>query len=349
MFNTLIVDGQLSDRHFLASLLGFFGHHVLQAEDGVEALPMVREQRPDLVISDVLMRTTDGYEMVREFRSDHALADIPVIWHVPRCYQSEARAAAPEYAVGHILTKPASLETVVRTVHLALSVEVPADVHERIARFEKRQFSPPSDPIDARASVFIVEDDPQMLRVLSTLISGTGLKVRMYRNAEDFLNDYRDTAGCLLLDLNLPDTSGIAVLEALRARRMQIPAIFLTGRADLKAAQRAIRLRALDFLEKSVPPRTMLARIYYALQEDSVDRRRRAEREAILTQMASLTEREWELLHHLIDGQASKQIAAELHISIRTVANHRSNLMAKTGAVNVADLVRMSMIARDPR
>jgi two-component system response regulator FixJ len=317
----------------------------MEAKDGVEALETIGKVHPDLIITDVLMFTMDGYEFVKELHANPATATIPVIFYVAACYEQEARFAETECGVSHILTKPAEPEVIVATVNAALlnkSLEISSG---QLARFACHHLDSPSDPIDPKETVFVVDDDPAMGRLLSEIMNSTHLKVASFSSPEEFLAEYRDDPGCLLLDLQMPSMPGIALLASLRARRMQIPVIILTAQNDVTSARLALRLRALDFLDKTVDQRTLLARVYYALQEDSIRRRKEAEVNTIRGRMAALTEREKQLVELLISGSSSKEIAAKLQISVRTVGNHRTHLMAKTGAANVADLVRMSMIA----
>jgi FixJ family two-component response regulator len=347
MATILIVDAYPPDREFLTTLLGCLGHRLIEAGDGAEALETIRIEHPDLVIADLLLPVLDGYEFAVRMRADPSIASTRLIFYATTCYRKVALDSAVECGVQRVLTKPLECEALLSAVKLDLAERSLIDPASLVRKLDRHQLVPPSDPIDARATVFFVDDDALMRRSFAATIAQVGLNSATYPTAEAFLEDYADQPGCLVLETRIPGMTGFGLLEALRARRMHIPAIVLTAFGDVAGAQHALRLRALDFLQKPADRRTLLSRVYYALQEDAIWRARQAEVHRMRSRMAQLTARERDLIKLLIDGQASKEIAAKLGISIRTVSIHRAHLMAKTGASNVADLVRMSMVARD--
>jgi FixJ family two-component response regulator len=342
----LIVDDQPVNREFLATLLGYFAHKVLEAADGGEALETIRLHRPDLVIVDVLMPTMDGYEFLLRLREEAAIAHTPVVFYTAANYEPEARAIAEAAGVLHFLTKPAEPLVILDAINSVLGTASQGVSAASLNKFNRRVVPPPADPIDPAAIVFIVDDDPVFRQSLISIVNDASLQSRAYATAEEFLENYESTqSGCLVLDLRLPGMSGIKLLELLRSRRIQVPAIILTGHGDIPAAVDAMRLRVLDFLEKPADRRIFLAKIYRALQEDAIYRREQAKLNDSHRRIDSLTARERELVKLLILGKSSKEIAVELHISVKTVAHHREHVMAKTQASNLADLVRLSMIA----
>lgn len=202
------------------------------------------------------------------------------------------------------------------------------------------------------STVFVVDDDPGIRKSLTLVMEAAGLTVRSFPSAEDFLADHAGqaggnagSAGCVVLDLSMPGMNGVELLETLRNRGVELPVIVVTGTGTVGTAVRSLKLGAIDFLEKPADPRDVLAKVQRALAEDARRRTATAEVDAIRARFRDLTARERELLRYVIAGLANKQIAAEMGISIKTVENHRANLMDKTGALNGADLVRMSMIA----
>src|SRR2546426_8651322 len=125
MATILVVDDKPANREFLTTLLGYNGHRLLEAGDGAEALAQVRAEHPALVIADVVMPTMDGYELVRQLRSDPTIAQTPVVFYTATYHEREAQALAEACGVSHILTKPAEPETVLRIVNAALSLSPP--------------------------------------------------------------------------------------------------------------------------------------------------------------------------------------------------------------------------------
>jgi FixJ family two-component response regulator len=348
MATVLIVDDQPVNRQFLTTLLGYFDHDILEAGDGIEALETLRKGRVDLVITDVLMPTMDGYDFLQRMRGDSALAGTPLIFYTAAHYEHDARAMAEAHGVRHFLTKPAEPEMILAAVNSALQRQSLEVSSASLSKFNRHVMTAPADPIDPNAVVFVVDDDPAVRQFFTGIMSEESLKVETFARAEDFLENYEDNqTSCLVLEIRLPGMSGIALLEMLRSRRIDIPAIILTGHGNTAAAVDSMRLRVLDFLEKPADRRILLAKIYRALQLDSIKRRKQIQAETIRKRLAMLTARERDLVKLLIMGKTSKEIASKLQISVKTVSHHRAHLMAKIHASNLADLVRMTMDAED--
>lgn len=341
----LVVDDQPVNRQFLATLLGYFGHKALEAGDGVEALESLRNGGIDLVITDVLMPTMDGYDFLQRLRADEVIGRTPVIFYTGATYESKARAMAETHGVRHFLEKPAEPQAILAAVNSALGKEKSAVSPDMLNKLSRHPMKAPADPIDPNAVVFVVDDDADMRLSMTAILSEAHLKTLTFPTAEDFLEKFEaEQPGCLVLDLHLQGISGLELLEKLRSRRIHIPVIVVTGCGNTAAAVDAMRLRILDFLEKPVDDRVLLAKIYRALQEDTIRRREHAQADVIRRRLSSLTAREKDLVTLLVLGKTSKEIAAELHISAKTVSHHRAHLMAKTGAANLADLVRMTIL-----
>jgi len=200
-----------------------------------------------------------------------------------------------------------------------------------------------------KTTVCVVDDDPGIRKSLEMVLDSADLPARLYASAELLLDDLRgelsDCCGCILLDLQMPRTTGIELLRRLREMGYDSPVIVISGTATVLSAVESMKLGAIDFLEKPIDHRTLLNKVQQALAAYAVTRAEASEVQAVRQRMAKLTDRERELVRLIIRGLANKQIAGEMGISIKTVANHRANLMSKTGALNAADLVRMSMIA----
>ncbi|MEA2733690.1 MAG: two-component system, LuxR family, response regulator FixJ [Humisphaera sp.] len=201
-----------------------------------------------------------------------------------------------------------------------------------------------------RTTVCIVDDDPGIRNSLEMVMESADLPARLYASATELLADLEanlthDCCGCILLDLQMPGMTGIELLRRFRELGYDSPVIVVTGTATILSAVESMKLGAVDFLEKPIDHRILLNKIQQALAAHAAKRVEASEVVAIRDRMATLTDRELELVRLVVSGLANKHIADEMGISIKTVANHRANLMAKAGALNAADLVRMSMIA----
>ncbi len=178
------------------------------------------------------------------------------------------------------------------------------------------------------------------------LLESVSLPYRAYEAAEAFLADYdADQPGCLLLDLNMPVMNGLEVIEQLRARNCLLPVLVISGTGTIPVAVQVMKMGVVDFLEKPVNPQVLIPKIRAAMELDTQRRVDAAGQAQHRQRLSALTARERELLNLLVSGASNKLIAAQLGISIKTVENHRAHIMQKTGAVNAADLVRISLLA----
>lgn len=191
--------------------------------------------------------------------------------------------------------------------------------------------------------VYIVDDDAAVRQALSLLLSTYGMAVEAFADPATFLAHVDEARpGCLLLDLRMPLVSGIQLKETLTARGIDWPAVMITGHGDVNACRRAFKAGVVDFLVKPVDEQVLLDALGAAAKAlDEVLERREA---AAL--LASLTEREREVMDLVCRGWASKEIAAALAVSPRTIDAHRANIAEKLGTTSVADLVRIAIRAR---
>ena len=192
-------------------------------------------------------------------------------------------------------------------------------------------------------SVFVVDDDDAMRDALVQLLETAGLRVEAHADGSAFLAACGpDRPGCVLLDMAMPGMSGLEVQAALRAQGLNIPVIFLTGHGDIPMAVQAMQAGAADFLEKPVQGITLLERVRLALKLDEYRRTTQARTYDILKRHAQLSPREREVMALAVSGLTSKEIAKQLGISPRTVEVHRTHIMHKMGAANMAELVNMA-------
>jgi FixJ family two-component response regulator len=192
-------------------------------------------------------------------------------------------------------------------------------------------------------TVYVVDDDPDVLKAIEQLLQSVGLSVATFQSANQFLERHdRNAPGCLVLDLALPGLSGLQLQRTLEQRASLLPIIFLTGRGDIATSVQAMKHGAADFLCKPVNDAELIAAIQEALARDQALRRTREERERVAKCLATLTERERQVLEQIVAGRLNKEIAAELGTVEKTIKFHRANLMRKMGVRVVADLVRLA-------
>jgi len=202
------------------------------------------------------------------------------------------------------------------------------------------------------ATVFIVDDDPQVRESLSLMVHSMGLDVETYPSAEAFLDGYRETADsprCMVLDVRMPRLSGLGLQETLAAQGKGIPIIMISGCADIPMAVKAMSAGALDFLEKPISRRTLSVRIREAIDHDVRQQRKATRKIELARHVENLSSRQREVLDLLIAGESSKQIAKRLEIGEKTVAKHRTAVLEKMQVDNVVELVRLFADANLPR
>jgi two-component system response regulator FixJ len=194
-------------------------------------------------------------------------------------------------------------------------------------------------------TVHIVDDDAAVRQSLAFLLGSAGLTVRLYDSASAFLAELSAVkGGCLVTDVRMPGMTGIELLQQLSARACGLPAIVITGHGDVPLAVEAMKIGAIDFLEKPFDDEVLLASVKAAIERRGGDTKRSAERAEIENKLAALSNRERDVLGGLVAGRANKQIAFDLGISPRTVEIYRANLMNKMQAGSLSDLVRMAVI-----
>src|SRR4030095_14107066 len=181
---------------------------------------------------------------------------------------------------------------------------------------------------------------------LAFLLNAVGMEVRTYESAADFLAvASKAGAGCVITDVRMPGLSGVELLRRLRELKLGIPVILITGHGDVPLAVEAMKIGAMDFLEKPFDDEALLASVRSALDQLDRDQKRQAERGDIEGRLATLSNRERDVLQGLVAGHANKQIAYDLGISPRTIEIYRANLMTKMQAASLSDLVRMALVA----
>lgn len=200
-------------------------------------------------------------------------------------------------------------------------------------------------------TIYIVDDEEPVREALALLARSDGLQYECFASAQAFLNALdRITQGCLLLDVFMPDMSGLELQKILLDRRQRIPIIILTGHADVPTAVEAMKNGAADFIEKPFIGERLLERIHHCLnQNNKISKKRYSdnskERRQANACLSSLTRRERDVMKGLVAGKRNREIAKHLFISPRTVEVHRANLMKKLGATSLSEVIRIAILA----
>ncbi len=196
------------------------------------------------------------------------------------------------------------------------------------------------------ATIHIIDDDLSVRESLALLVSAEGHVCHTYFSAQAFLDAIDDdTTGCVVTDVRTPGMSGFDLLAKMKERRVFMPVIVIAADGDVPLAVAAMKRGAIDFFAKPVDGGALLASVRAALTRGDGEPASDAETQMPQEKLASLSKREKEVLTGLLKGQPNKNIAHELGISVRTVEVHRANVMAKTQAASLAELVRMALVA----
>lgn len=192
--------------------------------------------------------------------------------------------------------------------------------------------------------VHLIDDDEAMRTSLAFLLDSAGFANAVYPSAEAFLDRIEGARGCVITDIRMPGMSGMELVATLKSKGNQLPIVVITGHGDVPLAVEAMKNGVMDFLEKPFDDDVLLCAIRRALADQRPEASTPAD-SSFASVLATLSPRETEVLRGVVDGKANKIIAYELGISPRTVEVYRANVMAKTGAKGLSELVRMAMLA----
>lgn len=196
---------------------------------------------------------------------------------------------------------------------------------------------------DHEVIVAIVDDDPSIREGVSSLLRSAGWRVETFASAEEFLaRSQTDPLSCLLVDLQLPELSGLDLQNWMIDAKLEIPIVFISGHGTIPASVQAIKAGAVEFLTKPFDEQQLFHAISEAVELDRGAREHRAELRQLRVRYDSLTPREQEVMREVVSGLLNKQVASELDISEFTVKVHRGQVMRKMHADSLADLVRMA-------
>ncbi len=199
------------------------------------------------------------------------------------------------------------------------------------------------------ATVYVVDDDPDMRDSLRWLMATVGLGVETFASADAFLKGFRPQGpGCLVFDVRMPGTSGLDLFEELARRGEAMPVIFITAHADVPMAIRAMKSGAVEFVEKPFNRQTLLEKVQRAIKDDVARRALFADREAIRARFRALTAKEREVLGMIMEGRPNKAIAIQLAITPRAVEMRRASLMKKLGARSLVEMMKLALAVEEP-
>ena len=195
-------------------------------------------------------------------------------------------------------------------------------------------------------TVFIVDDDPAVRDSLALLIMAQGMRTVTFANAMEFLETYTEgEIGCMVLDIRMPQITGLALQEKLVERGLSIPIVFITGHGDIEQCRRAFQSGAIDFLTKPIDQNRLIDSLRKGIRLSIQQQQQDEETQEVMTQLARISGREREVLELVADGLSSKEIARQLDLSPRTIEVHRANLFSKLGVDSLADLIRFYLKA----
>jgi len=194
--------------------------------------------------------------------------------------------------------------------------------------------------------VYVVDDDPAMRESLEFLLDAAGFSVTTFDSAADFLQQLpRLTFGCIVSDIRMPGIDGMELLRDVKAGRAEMPIIIMTGHGDIPLAVEAIKLGALDFLEKPFEDERMIGAIRTALERGKAAAKDEVVASDVAARIASLSQRERQVMDGIVAGSSNKQMARDYDISPRTIEVYRANVMTKMQARSLSELVRTALRA----
>ena len=195
-------------------------------------------------------------------------------------------------------------------------------------------------------TIYVIDDDDAVRQSLQFMLKAAGITARTFESAKVFMEVLPQiTSGCFVSDVRMPEVTGIDLLRHIMKNNPDLPVIVITGHGDISLAVEAMKIGAVDFLEKPFDGQQLLTAVRSALSREADTGKRKADLAAIQDKLAALSNRERQVLEGLVAGSANKNIAFDLGISPRTVEIYRANLMTKMAANSLSDLVRMAMTA----
>jgi len=335
----LIVEDDPAVRDALERLLVAEGHQTMTADDGEAAVALIARDtvQPDMVVIDYnLPGGLTGVQIMARIRDmlGHDLPSLILTGDISTGTLSEVVLRGYTHR-----SKPIEAGELTRIVQQFLAKPKPA------SGVTARQPTGTAAP-NPETVVFVVDDDGGVRNAISAMLLAEGRRVESYASGEEFFKHYHSgSRDCLLVDARMPGMSGLQVLHKLTSEGHRLPAIMITGDGDVRMAVRAMQAGAADFIEKPFGREELLASIERAIERTWGSAKLSAQRHVAANRLASLTARQQEVLDLVLAGHPSKNIAADLGISQRTVENHRAEIMKKAGVRSLPALVRLTFAA----
>ena len=335
----LVVEDDPEVCELLEVLLKGEGHRVATAHNGAAALDLVAQGtvRPDLILADYnLPNGMDGLQVAGKLR-EKLHRQIPVIILTGDISSLTLRNVALQNCLQ--LNKPVKVKELAQAIQLLLPTSQSA--------------VPSRAPHPAEAAgnagppvIYVVDDDSHVLDEMRNVLEDDGRTVEIFLTGEAFFEAYRPGGeACLLIDAYLPGMNGFELLQRLHDAGDRLPAVMITGQSDVPMAVKAMKAGALDFIEKPISRDELLASVERAFEQSRDSSKLFAWREAAAKQVAGLTPRQRQIMTLVLAGHPSKNVAADLGISQRTVENHRASIMRKTGTKSLPALARLALAA----
>jgi two-component system CheB/CheR fusion protein len=335
----LVVEDDPEVRELLELFLKEEGHRAATAPDGTAALHLVAggTVRPDLVLADYnLPNGMDGLQVIAKLR-ERLHHEIPAVILTGDISTGALRDIGLQSCIQ--LNKPVKLQELTQVIQRLLP-PAHAAVHAHAPR--AAEAAGRAEP----AVIFVVDDDDQVRATIREVLEDDGRRVEDYATCEAFLADYRPgREACLVIDAYLPGMSGLELLQQLRDAGHHLPSIMITGNSDVPMAVQAMKAGASDFIEKPITRGELLAGVERALDQSRDSSKLSARQEDAARHVAGLTARQRQIMELVLAGHPSKNIAADLRISQRTVENHRASIMKKTGTRSLPALARLALVA----
>lgn len=332
-----VVDDDVEVRDLLDQLLTEEGHTVSTAADGPAAVALAKrlEPVPKLILVDYNMPGgMNGMQLVARLREQFC-QDVPAIVLTGDISSKTLNDVRGKSLIR--LAKPVRLVELVQAIETLQSLERDHGADKTLVSAAQG---------DATNTVFVVDDDDDLLQTLRLVLEKHGLQVETYASCEEFLNanTSRDE-GCLLVDGYLRGMSGLELLQQLKDNGRHLQSIMMTGNSDVTLAVNAMKAGASDFIEKPLEHAELLESVDRALEQSKDDTKRAARQQDSVKRISSLTKRQKQIMTMVLAGHPSKNIAADLGISQRTVENHRASIMSKTGSKSLPALARLALAA----
>jgi two-component system CheB/CheR fusion protein len=335
----MVVEDDPDVRALLELLLKGEGHQVVTASDGIAALALASRGtiRPDLILADYnLPNGLNGLQLAAALR-EKLYRRIPVIILTGDISTGTLRDIKLQNCVQ--LNKPVKSQELTQVIQRLLPPSQSAMQAHARAPHPAEATNVAGTPV-----IFVVDDDGHVREAVRSVLEEEGRTVEDYASCEAFLQAYRPgREACLLIDAYLPGMDGLELLQRLRDAGDRLPAIMITGSSDVPMAVQAMKAGASDFIEKPIGRGELLDGVDRALEQSRDSNKLLAWRETAAKHIAVLTSRERQIMDLVLAGHPSKNIAADLGISQRTVENHRASIMRKTGSKSLPALARLAV------